>query len=161
MLAIDAELRAVLASRPRVLIMGIGSELRADDAAGMLLISLLQQRLAESERLCLVGGSTAPENFTGVIKSFAPEVLLIVDAAHLELQPGEARVVDDAQIGGLDFSTHMLPFPVMLNYLREEVQFTALVVGIQPQSTEMGEPMCPAVENTVHQLADLLAELLA
>lgn len=161
MLAIEAELRAALAKKPRVLIMGIGSELRADDAAGMLLIQLLQERLAESECLCLVGGSTAPENFTGVIKCFAPELLLIVDAAHLQLQPGEARLVDDAQIGGMEFSTHMLPFPVMLNYLREEVQFTALVVGIQPASTEMGDPMCPAVEQTVTQLAHLLAELLA
>ncbi|HBE13024.1 MAG TPA: hydrogenase maturation protease, partial [Clostridiales bacterium] len=88
----------------KIAILGVGSELRADDAAGMYLIALLSSSL-QDEPVLLIGGSTAPENFTGVIKDYSPDVLLIVDAAHMDATPGEIRILDTKNIGGLSFST--------------------------------------------------------
>ena len=86
----------------KIAVLGIGSTLRSDDAAGMYFIELLGN-LVKKENVLLIAGSTAPENFTGVIKNFAPDTLFIVDAAYIGLLPGEAKVVSAADISGVSF----------------------------------------------------------
>lgn len=134
-------------------VLGIGSVLRSDDAAGMYLIELLQDQI-KREDVLLIAGSTAPENFTGVIKKFAPETLFVVDAAHMGLTPGEVKVIPADDIGGVSFSTHMLPLPVMLKYLESESGCGVVFIGIQPGSTEQGFEMCERVKNGTENLAD-------
>lgn len=134
-------------------VLGVGSVLRSDDAAGMYLTELLRDRVKRDDVL-LIAGSTAPENFTGVIKKFAPDMLFIVDAAHMGLLPGEAKVIPLCDIGGVSFSTHMLPLPVMLEYLRSESGCGVLFIGIQPESTEQGLEMSGEVKKGTERLAD-------
>jgi hydrogenase 3 maturation protease len=143
----------------KIAILGVGSELRADDAAGMYLIALLSSSL-QDEPVLLIGGSTAPENFTGVIKDYSPDVLLIVDAAHMDATPGEIRILDTKNIGGLSFSTHMLPLPVMLNYLHMEVGCEIVCIGIQPHSIELGYDMCEEVKSGIEKLSDMITLIL-
>jgi len=137
----------------KIVVLGIGSVLRSDDAAGMYLIELLRNHEKRDDVL-LIAGSTAPENFTGVIKKFAPYKLFIVDAAHMGLLPGEVKVIPVCDIGGVSFSTHMLPLPVMLKYLESESGCGVLFIGIQPKSTEQGLEMCDEVKKGTERLAD-------
>lgn len=141
----------------KIAVMGVGSVLRSDDGAGMYLIEKLQE-LTNSKNLLLIAGSTAPENFTGVIKNFKPDVLFIVDAAKMDLDAGEIRVLDADDINGLSFSTHMLPLPVMLQFLRIETDCEVVCIGIQPESTEFGSEMCEQVKSAVESLAQLIAK---
>lgn len=154
---LEAFIKEKAAAGKKAAIMGVGSVLRSDDGAGMYLIEKLQE-LTKSDNLLLVAGSTAPENFTGVIKDFAPDTLFIVDAAQMNLPVGEIRVLDTTDINGLSFSTHMLPLPVMLNYLRLEANCEVVCIGIQPENTDMGFAMCEKVKSTVETLARLFAE---
>jgi len=133
-------------------VMGIGSAVRSDDAAGMYFIELLSD-MTDQDNLLLIAGSTAPENFTGAIKDFAPDLLFIVDAAHMGLLPGEAKIVPACDIGGVSFSTHMLPLTVMLKYLESESGCDVLFIGIQPRCTEYGFCMCDDVKKGVERLA--------
>jgi len=132
--------------------LGIGSSLRSDDAAGMYFIELLSSMIKQ-DNVLLVAGSTAPENFTGVIKDFGPDVLFVVDAAHMGLLPGEIKIVPACDIGGVSFSTHMLPLTVMLKYLEAESGCDVMFVGIQPACTDFGLCMCDDVKKGVERLA--------
>jgi len=140
-------------------IMGVGSVLRSDDAAGMYFIERLMS-YKKRDDLLLIEGSTAPENFTGVIKNFEPDRLFIIDAAYMGLPVGEIRVLETASIGGMSFSTHMLPLPVMLNYLELETSCEVICIGIQPGSTEQGFTMCEEVRAGAEHLAEMFYEAL-
>ena len=144
----------------RTAILGVGSVLRSDDGAGMYLIELLERDFASRKDLLLLGGSTAPENFTGVIKDFAPDTLLVVDASEMNAAVGTVTLIPEDRISGATVSTHMLPIPVMLSYLREECGCAVHVIGIQPKSIEMGEEMCAEVRSAVEMLAADIAALL-
>ncbi len=134
-------------------ILGIGSILRSDDAAGMYFIELLSE-MVQKENLLLIAGSTAPENFTGVIKDFAPDKLWIIDAAHMGLRPGEIKIVPACDICGVSFSTHMLPLSVMLKYLESEAGCEVVFFGIQPRCTDQGLSMCEEVKEGTKKLAE-------
>ncbi len=143
----------------RTAILGVGSVLKSDDGAGMYFIEELSA-VIERDDVLMIAGSTAPENFTGVIKKFAPDRLFIVDAACMGLPKGEIDVIDLADIGGLTFSTHMLPLPVMLNYLKLEIGCEVICIGIQPESTEQGFEMCKEVREGAKHLAAMFCEAL-
>ena len=113
------------------------------------------------DNLLLIAGSTAPENFTGVIKDFAPDKLFIVDAAYVGGLPGEVKVIPAAEISGVSFSTHMLPLPVMLKYLAAELPCDVIFIGIQPKSTEHGLVMSEEVKRETERLAEDFAAFLA
>ena len=143
----------------RVAIMGAGSELCCDDVAGLFLIDLLSERIND-DRFLLIKGASAPENFTGQIKIFRPDTLLLVDAAYLNLEPGDFKFVDAEKIAGLPFTTHMLPLPFLISYLEAETGCSTLVIGIQPVTTEQGFGLSGAVKRGTEKLADLLLACL-
>lgn len=134
-------------------LMGVGSELRSDDGAGMHFISCISQKLKRDDVL-LIAGSTAPENFTGVIRNFAPDVLFIIDAAHMGLKPGEVKIIPSSDIGGVSFSTHMLPLSFILKYIEAEAGCKTVFIGIQPATTEQGFSMCEEVRTGAERLAE-------
>lgn len=139
--------------------MGVGSELRNDDAAGMIFASELDL-LIKSDNLLVIGGGSAPENFTGVIKEFRPDILFIVDAAFMGLETGEISLLDSKQIEGISFSTHMLPLPLMLDYLKTEAGCETVIIGIQPENTGQGLEVCEKVKTAAKELATTFYSLI-
>ncbi len=139
--------------------MGVGSELRNDDAAGMIFASELES-LIQSDNLLVIGGGSAPENFTGVIKDFKPDILFIVDAAFMGHETGEISLLDSKHIEGISFSTHMLPLPLMLDYLKTEAGCETVIIGIQPENTGQGLEVCEKVETAAKELAKVFASLI-
>ena len=151
---------------PRVCILGVGTELCRDDAAGLLLIDRLSAQMnlpvgVANERLLLISGGPAPENFTGVIRAFQPNLLVVVDAAFLELPAGSIQLLPEERAAGLSFSTHMLPLPMMLTYLKLECGCSVCLVGIQPATTEQGIGVSQRVVDGVELLMSILLEALA
>jgi len=160
MLYLEEYLQTRIENASKVAILGAGSVLKADDAAGMLLIEKLEQLLGKDyPQVLLVAGSTAPENCTGVIKSFAPEHLFIVDAALLEEEPGVIGVIEPEQIKAISFSTHMLPFPIMVDYLQKQMDCPVSIIGIQPKSTRMEDNLCDEVLSSVDELVQVFGQL--
>jgi hydrogenase 3 maturation protease len=140
-------------------VLGIGSPMRSDDAAGMRAVRLLGKLVAHPDVL-LIGGDTAPENYTGVIKQFHPDKLIVIDAAQLGLSPGQTAIIPQADVGGISVATHHLPLPIMLHYLKSEIGCSILLIGIQSATTEYGRLMTRAVGDGTKRLATELAALL-
>jgi len=141
----------------KIAILGCGSALRGDDAAGCHIAQKLSASLSgNAQAFC---GSTAPENFTGEIKRFRPDTLLVIDAADISKPAGTAAFIPEDTVTGATFSTHMLPLPVMLDYLRRETGCRTLLLGIQAASLEYGE-MTQPVSDTVDEIVAALESLL-
>src|SRR5512146_762807 len=74
----------------KIAIVGVGHELRGDDAVGTLIARVLQHTVcstttAESlqDRLLVIDAGSAPENSTGILRRFGPNLILLLDAAEM------------------------------------------------------------------------------
>lgn len=158
---LESYFQAAFAGVKRIAVVGVGTELCRDDAAGLYLIDQFCVKAGltagvPNERLLLIKGGPAPENFTGLIKAFRPELLVVADAAYLELPAGSIQILPEERAAGLSFSTHMLPLPMMLAYLKLECACQTCLVGIQPATTEQGLGMTRRVQEGAELLADIL-----
>jgi hydrogenase 3 maturation protease len=125
----------------RLAILGVGSELRSDDVAGLLVARSIARKFRGKEGLLVVEGGTAPENLTGPLLGFEPSHLVVVDCAELDAPPGSIALFPVESIGGLSSSTHSLPLSVIFDYLRKSSPCEILIVGIMPKSLEFdGSP---------------------
>ena len=139
-----------------VVLVGVGSDLRGDDRAGLLVAQKLK---VKSQKLKVLIGGTAPENLTGEIKRLKPSHLIIVDSADLQAAPGAVEVVGYEKIGGHTFSTHSAPLKLMIDFLLADISFEPIVIGIQPKSLEFGAAVSPEVMTAVNEVAEALFSL--
>ncbi|MFH0801934.1 MAG: hydrogenase maturation peptidase HycI [bacterium] len=146
----------------RILLLGVGSELRGDDAAGMVLAQNLKRSLRgrKDRRVRILLGGTAPENLTGQIKRFNPSHLVILDAADMGKRPGETAILETKDLDNLSFGTHVLSLGILVNYLLETLKMDVFLLGIQPESLEINQPLSLEVGASVNKLSALLAEIL-
>lgn len=154
------QLADIIPPHASIAVLGVGSELCGDDAAGMEVAKNLVAASLPPE-ITVFMGSTAPENFTGQIKKANPQYLLVVDAAYLNQEIGAVSLVDSETIDGMGFSTHMLPLKVMFAYLREETNTQIVCLGIQPGRTDFASPMCEEMAAAVHDVSAKLNRLFA
>ena len=155
-------LQEALQDAQRVAILGCGSPLRGDDAAGSAIAEALADLSAGgSERFRAFCGEAAPENQTGFIKQFKPDLVLVIDAIDMGIEPGEVRVIPLDEVGGVSFSTHILPLPILMDYLKREIGCDVLLLGIQIATLDFMADMTPAVADTVSALTTELRSFLA
>ncbi|HVN67042.1 MAG TPA: hydrogenase maturation peptidase HycI [Candidatus Sulfotelmatobacter sp.] len=150
-------LKSRLHNATAVVLLGVGSELRGDDAAGLLVAEQLSSLKLPNLQV-LIGG-TAPENLTGEIKRLKPSHLLIVDAADLKEVPGTIKLLAPDEIGGFSFSTHALPLKVMIDFILADHQCEVIIIAIQPKDVNFGAPVAPAVQKAIGELSDALRSL--
>ena len=157
-LSLKSLLTQKLKGAERVVVLGVGSELRGDDVAGPLVLEELQKK--KHPKLQLIDGGTAPENFTGEIKKKQPTHLVIVDAADLGSTPGTIRLIELGEIRGMSFSTHALPLKVMIDFILQDHQCEVVVAAIQPKSLKFGAQPCAEVKDAAAILAHALLSAL-
>ena len=104
-----------------LLSVGMGQELRGDDAAGVLVADHLARLLVNQPDRLVINGGAAPENFTGPLRRFSPALVILVDAAQMGGQPGEIRWIEADQLDGFTGSTHTLPPKVLASFLKAEI----------------------------------------
>jgi hydrogenase 3 maturation protease len=138
------------------LVLTVGSQMMGDDAAGPLLAQTL--RRAPLEGWEVLDGGSAPENCLHQIRQRAPEGVLVVDAADMDLSPGEIRRIDVDQLDDpYLLSTHTLPLSYLVQSLRESVPEVELI-GIQPREVAFGYPVSPEVKRAVRQVYEALGQ---
>src|SRR5512140_3323761 len=86
---------------PRLAVMGIGHELCGDDAVGMQIAGMLRPVIADEEGLIVLEAGPAPENFTGVLRRFQPDCVLLVDSALMGEEPGTVRWLNWQEMDGI------------------------------------------------------------
>jgi hydrogenase 3 maturation protease len=111
------------------LILCIGNREGGDDGIGPYIAQRLK---AESPQDIILDSGIAPENYTGVIKRYKPDRLILIDAAEMNISPGEIRVIPPEKLGTMHISTHGIPLSVFIQYLEKEVSHI-IFIGIQPQ----------------------------
>ena len=139
----------------RVAVLCVGNELRGDDALG----PELARGLSVDEPWKVFDCGVAPENWTGAVCSFRPDVVLVIDAIHWDAPPGAVRCWDANELAGAGLSTHHASLSLTLDVIRQSTGAPGIVLGVQPQSVELGEEMSPAAEAAVDRLQAELSEI--
>jgi hydrogenase 3 maturation protease len=144
----------------RIAIVGIGNTFRSDDGAGVLVArALMNPRLFPSSRPVLVmDAGHAPENATGELRRFAPDIVLLIDAVDMGEAPGAIRWIDTDEIEGMSASTHSLPLSMVARYLNWELKCDVTLLGIQLRSNEVGETVSAEVFGAVESIVGVMKE---
>jgi hydrogenase 3 maturation protease len=144
----------------RTAVLGIGNELRGDDAVGIVIARALQPLAASRDRLLVIDAGAVPENCTGLLRRFKPDYVLIIDAAWMDIAPGSVRWVAWQDTAGFTASTHSLPLHVLAGYLAAELGCEVAILGIQPADTTLGAPLSPIVQQSVDTVLRTLVDML-
>jgi hydrogenase 3 maturation protease len=155
----------------RVAIVGVGHTLRGDDGAGPAVAQSLREctlpfnqtedEAGHSLSSLILDAGPAPENFTGPLRRFHPDLVLVIDAAEMGERPGAVRWLAWQDTSGLGAATHSLPLHVFASYLSAELNCDIALVGIQPNNTAISPALSPEVQRAVDRITRVLAGELA
>lgn len=140
----------------RIAILGVGNESNGDDGAGVQVVRLLSARLPATPGVLLIDAGTAPENFTAPLRRFKPDLVVEIDAAEQDADPGAVAWLDWRDADGLSASTHTLPPSVLAEFLVADLGCRVEILGIQPKALEPGTPLSAEVASAAARLADAL-----
>ena len=157
--AVEKDLKNWFADAKKIVVVGIGNPIRTDDYVGLKIVENLRGKVPET--VCLLECETVPENYLSDIEKFKPTHVLLVDAAFLELKPGEASLVDAERM--MDYSaisTHALPLKIFCEHLKKATNAKIGLLLIEPKNMEFGEGLSVEVEAQAERLTKLLLELL-
>ena len=138
-----------------MVVVGVGSEMRGDDAAGVEVVRRLRKVL-KSPNVFLIEGGVAPENFTSKIRRFQPSHVIFIDATDFGAEPGEVVLAEPEAITGESISTHTMSLSILAKYLREQTGAKIALLGIQPARARMGSEMSGAVKDSVKRVEEIL-----
>lgn len=148
----------------KVAVLGIGSELRGDDAAGILVVKRIEKyygRPDSQRKIRGFYGGTAPENITGQIKRFRPTHLIIVDSTDTAGKAGAISLIEPEQERGVSFSTHRLPVKILIKYLLTSLDCKIIFIGIKPKAIDFCGSVSREVEKSAEYLADSIRASLS
>ncbi len=125
----------------------VGTVLRGDDAAGPMLAKMMENDPVAGWDV--IDGGQTPEDMIALVRRRQPDVLLLIDAAQLNAEPGTIQVVEeDAVATDFFITTHSLPITFLLQELKS-CSGTVVFLGIQPAQMEFMEPLTPEVHKAV------------
>jgi len=154
------ELKHKLRNAKKIAVLGVGSDLRADDAAGMFVAKNINKALNKNSKVRVFLGGIAPENLTGDIKKFNPTHLIIVDCADFKKKPGTILLIGPKDLSGVSFSTHTLPLNILADYIARDINCETLIIGIQPKTIEFEKPVSKEVKQAIKTLSDILIKVI-
>ena len=152
------QIGAWLRSCEKVAILGVGNPMRGDDVVGVEIVKLLKGRVPRNVKL--LECQTVPENFMREIRWFNPTHVLIIDAAQLGAEPGEARLVAPDEILGMALSTHQIPLSILAEVIENIVNAKVMILGVQPKSIEFREELTPELQEASERIANILVDIL-
>lgn len=155
-------LKDKLKDAKRIALLGVGSELRADDVAGLQVAeSLLKFRPKKKIGFKVFIGETAPENLTGEIRRFKPTHLILVDSVDVKKKPGSIVLIAPEESAGISFCTHRLPIKIMTDFLTQDLHCEVVIIGIQPKTLEFNQPPSKFLGASVKKVVQFIKEVLS
>jgi hydrogenase 3 maturation protease len=142
--------------RGKVMLVGIGNELRGDDAVGLSVARLLRGAPGAG----VLEAADAPENHLGRMVRELPDTVLLIDAAHLGRPPGEFEILDPACLDGACLTTHAMPLAELSGIISSQTGAAVHVLGIQPACLRIGSPLSDDLRRAAGLLADLISAAL-
>jgi hydrogenase 3 maturation protease len=156
---LQKELKKWLSKATKVVVAGIGNPIRMDDYVGVKIVQELCGKV--SENVYLIECETVPESYLQQIVDFNSTHVLLIDAAILGLNPGEARLVEPEKLTAYSaVSTHMLPLRVFCDYLKEMTKTKIALLLIEPKETSFGEKLTFDIQTTAKNITNILLGIL-
>jgi hydrogenase 3 maturation protease len=158
---VEKRVRKWLKDVDRVVVVGIGNELRRDDFVGIKVLKGLKGMV--SNRVRLIESETIPESYFEPIACFNPSHILVIDAGLIGLKPSDAKFLESSDFLGpstAPISTHALPLKIFCDYLQDATNARIAFIIIQPQRTDFGEELSAAVKTTAEKLTEVLMKAL-
>ena len=159
-MSFEAQLNDFLDDFKKLIILGVGNELKSDDGIGPFIVKNLMAENIESDKLLLINAETVPENFTGKIRKENPSHVIIVDACQMGCQPGDIKIVDKDDFTNIGISTHSMSLSYFVKYLERDTDFKIIFVGIEPETMDWGANPTENVENTAYYFIKIIKGLL-
>ena len=159
-MSFEAQLKDFLNGFEKLIILGVGNELKSDDGVGPFIIKNLMAEDIESDRLLLINAETVPENFTGKIRKENPSHIIIVDACLMGCRPCEIKIVDKDDFTNIGISTHSMSLSYFVKYLEMDSDFKIIFVGIEPETMDWGENPTENVEKTAFDFIKIVKGIL-
>ena len=157
-MGIRSELAKWLSGARKLVIMGIGNPMRHDDALGLELVRALRGRVPD--QVVLLECGPVPENFLGHVIRAGPTHVLMVDAALIRGEPGQARLIGPEEAKGTAISTHKLPPRLLADLIRRFTGAEVAILAVRPSDVGFGEGLSPGVQEAIARLADLVSKVL-
>jgi len=145
---------------PRIAVVGIGQELRGDDALGSMIVRALKTRVTEKPSVLILEGGQSPENQTSALRRFIPDLVILIDAAQMNTASGEVHWLLLQQLDGLSASTHTLPLSIIAQYLNTELGCEIALIGIQPAQMIFGADLSPVVQESLKNVIEGITTIL-
>ena len=159
-MSFEAQLKDFLNDFEKLIILGVGNELKSDDGVGPFIIKNLMAEDIESDRLLLIDSGTVPENFTGKIRKENPSHVIIVDACLMGCLPGDIRIVDKDDFTNIGISTHSMSLSYFVKYLERDTDFKIIFVGIEPETMDWGANPTENVEKAAFDFIKIIKGIL-
>lgn len=138
-----------------VLLLGVGNRSRGDDGVGSYLIKRLQKKVG----VPVLDAGDVPENCISRIESSGANMVLIVDAADFNANPGEIALIDFADIKKIGVSTHSANLDLLFKVIPKSRRPETLLVAIQPGFTSTGNGLSEAVRDSLDGLESVFITL--
>ncbi len=144
----------------RPLVLGRGNTLKTDDAAGLLVASLLDRRLSRRQkvRAKVLRLYELIDSYNRRIKRLKPSHLIIIDALDTGHQPGHI-LATRLEPGRRKKKKISSEFYQLLEKLTADSACHIYFIGIQPPLLDFGHPVSPAVKEACRQVAEYIASL--
>ncbi len=153
-------MKQFLKDHHKIVIMGIGNEMRGDDAIGSVLAQEMSKLFLEKERITIIDGKTVPENFTGTIKRETPSHIILLDAVEMNKTPGQIKLVKKDEIENYNISTHAMPLSFLIKYLESTSSAKIILLGIQPKEMDLTNEISSEVQTSANYIVELFHAIL-
>jgi len=148
----------------KVLVIGVGNRMRADDAVGPLAIDKLKESSNLPSDWMLIDSGEVPENALGLVEKEKPDRVLLIDACDWESQPGEVHFFTSEEILKLPIrtiSTHGVPLSFWVKMtLIDHPDLKIELLGIQAGDLTFNQPLTPPVAAALERIEEILKEHL-
>jgi hydrogenase 3 maturation protease len=156
---VEKDLKNWFADAKKIVLAGIGNPIRSDDYVGLKIVENLRGKVPDN--VSLFECETVPENYLSEIEKLKPSHVMLIDAAFLELKPGEASFVNAERM--MDYSaisTHALPLKIFCEHLKKATNAKIGLLLIEPKNMEFGEGLSLEGQAEAELLTKLLLELM-
>jgi hydrogenase 3 maturation protease len=159
-MSFESQLSNFLVDCEKLIVLGVGNELKCDDGVGPFIIRKLKDENIENKNLLFIDAKTVPENFTGKIRKENPSHLIIVDACLMDGRPGDMKIVNKYEFANIGISTHSMSLSFFVRYLEKDTDIKIIFVGIEPESMDWADRPTEKVENAAFDFIDALRGIL-
>nr|WP_292780717.1 hydrogenase maturation peptidase HycI [Methanobrevibacter sp.] len=159
-MAFESQLSNFLEGYEKLIVLGVGNELKCDDGVGPYIIRKLKDKNIENDKLLFIDAQTVPENFTGKIRKENPSHLIIVDACLMDSEPGDMKIVNKYDFANIGISTHSMSLSFFVRFLEQDNDMRIIFVGIEPESMDYADAPTEKVELAANDFVNILEGII-